>query len=90
MKSPLVEVSADAKGWTMEGRGAGHGVGRSQKGANELVKQKGWDHKRVLSFYYQGANLCALTKRPDAPSCAVGVALREDERPHIALRAELL
>ena len=38
------------------GKGWGHGVGLSQWGAKALA-DKGWDFKKILSFYYPGTKL---------------------------------
>jgi len=43
----------------LKGRGFGHGLGMSQWGAFCLA-QRGWDYRRILRFYYSGAELTKL------------------------------
>lgn len=72
-KSALFRVTFDAakKELRLDGTGSGHGVGLSQKGAKELARQKGWDFKKILDFYYEGATLCTLSdiKAKEWPRC---------------------
>lgn len=49
------EATAPAT-WTIQGSGAGHGVGMSQYGALEMAKA-GWPAARIAKFYYQGATV---------------------------------
>lgn len=44
---------ASAGGLTLTGRGHGHGRGLSQYGAKGAA-EKGWSHRRIVSFYYPG------------------------------------
>ncbi len=41
------------------GNGYGHQIGLCQYGAKELV-DRGWDYKKIISFYYPGTNLGKL------------------------------
>jgi stage II sporulation protein D len=40
----------------VEGRGWGHGVGMSQHGAQGFALA-GWDHRRILAYYYRGTRV---------------------------------
>ncbi len=42
--------------FTLSGEGLGHGVGMCQLGALDLA-QKGWDYKRILSYYFPNHTL---------------------------------
>ncbi len=42
--------------FTINGKGNGHGVGMSQKGANGMAKQ-GFDYQEILKFYYTGIDI---------------------------------
>jgi stage II sporulation protein D len=44
---------------TFEGRGYGHQIGLCQWGVYTLA-QMGWNHKRILKFYYPGTNLSKI------------------------------
>ncbi len=39
--------------FVFDGRGFGHGVGMNQWGARVLAQNYGWDHQRILFFYFQ-------------------------------------
>lgn len=41
---------------TLSGKGWGHGVGMSQRGACGLANQ-GYDYKEILKYYYKGVNI---------------------------------
>lgn len=73
VKSALFTVTVDSskKELRLDGTGSGHGVGLSQKGAKSLARLKSWDFKRILTFYYDGAVLCALTSADggELPRC---------------------
>ena len=43
----------------IDGNGFGHQIGLCQRGARELVR-KGWDYKKILSFYYPKTKLARL------------------------------
>ena len=43
-------------GFVFRGKGWGHGVGLSQWGAKTLA-EKGWDHKKIIRFYFPGVTL---------------------------------
>lgn len=56
LKSTLFKVEQKGMRWILSGRGFGHGVGMSQRGAKKLAK-KGWSYEKILSSYYPGATL---------------------------------
>ncbi|MGC4113582.1 MAG: SpoIID/LytB domain-containing protein [Myxococcales bacterium] len=53
-----LDFEAEAKGssFTFKGLGHGHGAGMCQWGAKAFA-EKGWDYRRILGHYYQGAEL---------------------------------
>jgi stage II sporulation protein D len=56
LKSTLFKIEQKGAKWILEGKGFGHGVGMSQRGAKKLA-QKGWAYDKILSSYYPGATL---------------------------------
>lgn len=40
----------------MAGGGNGHGMGMSQYAADGMAKE-GWDYKKILTFFYDGASI---------------------------------
>lgn len=61
LKSGLFTAKVSQGKLVFEGKGSGHGVGLSQIGAKELAG-KGWDYKKILSFYYDDTKLCSVGK----------------------------
>lgn len=53
-----LDFEAEAKGstFTFKGQGHGHGTGMCQWGAKAYAEQ-GWDYRKILEHYYQGAEL---------------------------------
>ncbi len=63
-----VSILQDGENFTLEMRGFGHGVGMSQRGAQQMAALgKGW--RQILAFYYPGMTLETLdweqTLRPE-------------------------
>ena len=56
LKSSAFEVERDAEGFTLHGRGWGHGVGLCQIGA-AVMAARGYDYKQILAHYYPGSQL---------------------------------
>jgi stage II sporulation protein D len=56
LKSTLFKVEQKGTRWILSGKGFGHGVGMSQRGAKKLAK-KGWNYEKILASYYPGATL---------------------------------
>lgn len=59
VKSTLFKVEQKGSKWILAGKGFGHGVGMSQRGAKKLAK-KGWTYDKILLAYYPGATLGKL------------------------------
>ena len=53
---PRREVRGGQRGWVLEGRGRGHGVGLCQIGA-VAMSRRGHTYKEILAHYYSGAKL---------------------------------
>jgi peptidoglycan hydrolase-like amidase len=56
-------VEAGRRGWVLEGRGRGHGVGMCQLGA-VAMSRRGHTYKEILAHYYAGARLGRLLGSP--------------------------
>ena len=56
VRSDLYEVETTPDSVIFSGRGAGHGVGLCQAGAEEMAKE-GKTYRQILAFYYPGASL---------------------------------
>jgi len=56
VRSDLYEVQTTADAVIFTGRGAGHGVGLCQAGAEQMAKE-GQGYRKILAFYYPGATL---------------------------------
>ncbi|MBR4748322.1 MAG: SpoIID/LytB domain-containing protein [Abditibacteriota bacterium] len=53
LKSTFFTVAVIEKDVVFSGKGYGHGKGLCQAGITELAG-RGWDHKRILAWYYDG------------------------------------
>ncbi len=71
LRSSLWDLKLVGPGrYRLDGRGSGHGVGLSQRGAKELASQLGWDHLQILTHYYTGATACSLGEgKAGIPAC---------------------
>ncbi len=49
-------IGKSGSSFVLAGKGFGHGLGMSQWGAFCLAN-RGWDYKKILKFYYKGANI---------------------------------
>lgn len=58
IRSDLYELRNSGTRVVFSGRGAGHGVGLCQAGAEEMARQ-GKTYKEILSFYYPGTQVAA-------------------------------
>jgi stage II sporulation protein D len=56
VRSDLYEVQTTDASVIFNGRGAGHGVGLCQAGAEEMAKE-GQSYRQILDFYYPGTKL---------------------------------
>jgi stage II sporulation protein D len=59
IKSTLFSIRRNDKGWEIEGRGWGHGVGLSQLGAKQMAKA-GKNYLEILKHYYPFASVQTL------------------------------
>lgn len=56
LPSTLFNIEFSNNGIYLYGRGMGHGVGLSQKGAKYLA-EKGYNYRDIIKFYYQGVEI---------------------------------
>jgi stage II sporulation protein D len=56
VRSDLYSIETTNNSVIFSGRGAGHGVGLCQAGAEEMAKE-GMNYRQILVFYYPGASL---------------------------------
>jgi stage II sporulation protein D len=56
IRSDLYEIETTPTSIIFNGRGAGHGVGLCQSGAEEMARE-GKGYRQILDFYYPGAQL---------------------------------
>ncbi len=92
LKSNWYEVSVKGDRVVFHGRGAGHGVGLCQVGA-EIMGEEGHSYREILAFYYPGTHLGVaaqgipwqqlanadvelLTTRPDRDRSLIPIATR--------------
>ena len=61
LRSEAYTVKSSSGRLQFEGRGAGHGVGLCQDGADEMAA-KGDNYRQILSFYYPGTKVSVLAK----------------------------
>ncbi|HEY9706707.1 MAG TPA: SpoIID/LytB domain-containing protein [Oculatellaceae cyanobacterium] len=59
VRSTLFVVNPTDKGFQLQGRGYGHGIGLSQWGARNLA-QKGINYQQIVTHYYQNATLARI------------------------------
>ncbi len=53
-ENELITVVEQADAFVLESRRFGHGVGMSQRGAQQMANQEGWNYVKILQFYYPG------------------------------------
>lgn len=56
-QNELITVSDIGSAFMIESRRFGHGVGMSQRGAEQMARQYGMTYEQILSFYYPGMGL---------------------------------
>lgn len=59
VRSTLFDIESSSAGFTLSGRGFGHGVGLCQWGTQGMDR-KGMDYKEILSHYYRSSKLEVL------------------------------
>lgn len=59
LKSLSFDVEKSRDGWTLTGKGFGHGAGLCQWGAR-VYAEKGWSYEKILQHYYPGTELQTL------------------------------
>jgi stage II sporulation protein D len=61
VRSDLYDIETTGDSVIFSGRGAGHGVGLCQAGAEEMARE-GMNYRQILAFYYPGASLGVSAK----------------------------
>ena len=56
-QNELITVSDIGSAFLIESRRFGHGVGMSQRGAQQMARQYGMTYEQILAFYYPGMGL---------------------------------
>ena len=56
-QNELITVSDIGSAFLIESRRFGHGVGMSQRGAEQMARQYGMTYEQILAFYYPGLGL---------------------------------
>ena len=56
-QNELITVSDIGSAFLIESRRFGHGVGMSQRGAEQMARQYGMTYEQILAFYYPGRGL---------------------------------
>ena len=68
-QNELFTVSDIGSAFMIESRRFGHGVGMSQRGAEQMARQHGMTYEQILAFYYPGMGLAALnTEKAPLPT----------------------
>lgn len=67
------EMSADGSAYSIYHLRYGHGVGLSQRGAQQAASE-GASYRQILSFYYPGASMAAIAVQPPADPVNRGAA----------------
>ncbi|MDR1619966.1 MAG: SH3 domain-containing protein [Clostridiales bacterium] len=70
----LYTLTQTNNGWELRRGRYGHGVGLSQRGAEQMANS-GWSYDRILKFYYPGASIKSMgLTMPQDPVNAAGAA----------------
>lgn len=57
----IITVKEEKEQYVIESRRYGHGVGMSQRGAQWMASQYGWNYRQILNFYYPGMTIDTYT-----------------------------
>lgn len=66
-KNEILRVEETDKDWVLTFRRYGHGVGLSQRGAEQMAQSERWTYDKILAFYYPGCQLQKFTMANDEP-----------------------
>lgn len=79
-QNELITVSDIGSAFMVESRRFGHGVGMSQRGAEQMARQYGMSYEQILSFYYPGMGIVAYETQC-APLPTIDMALMATPAP---------
>ena len=65
-QNEIVIITEDETSFMISFARYGHGVGLSQRGAEWMAGQYGWNYEQILRFYYPGSNLQRLDTQSPA------------------------
>jgi hypothetical protein len=94
VKSTLFEVRRTGTGYTLTGRGSGHGVGLCVRGAMNRARE-GAGRDEILAAYFPGLTVSAVRagaaagSLPSARASTIRVTLPESERSHLGATRKL-
>lgn len=73
-QNELITVSDIGSAFMIESRRYGHGVGMSQRGAQQMAAQYGMTYEEILGFYYPGMGLLQYDlPRSELPAVNLGL-----------------
>lgn len=73
-QNELISVFDIGDSFMIESRRFGHGVGMSQRGAQQMAGKYGMDYEEILSFYYPGMRIMSY-QAPRSPLPTVNMAV---------------
>jgi spoIID/lytB domain protein len=90
-KNELVTVYDIGSEFMIESRRFGHGVGMSQRGAEQMASQYGMTYEQILSFYYPGMGLVSYDMiRSPLPTIDMEMMATPAPTPSPTLRPTLM
>lgn len=66
-KNEILRVEENDKDWVLTFRRYGHGVGLSQRGAEQMAQSERWTYDKILAFYYPDCQLQKFTMANEEP-----------------------
>lgn len=65
-ENEIVHLTEEENSFTIQFRRYGHGVGMSQRGAEQMARKHHWNYEQILRFYYPGTQLSHRDTQPAA------------------------
>ncbi len=90
-QNELITVSDIGFAFMIESRRYGHGVGMSQRGAQQMAAQYGMTYEEILGFYYPGMGLLQYDlPRSELPAVNLGLMATPEPTPSPTPRPTLM